>query len=87
MSIQAVQVFNPEVPVAQARRRAPADTASSGAQAPSSGPVTPQDAVVVSDQARMLAAAGASQDGPRLQLDFKQLRELAFAQQAAKPEE
>jgi hypothetical protein len=37
-----------------------------------------QDRVVVSDQARQLAAVAGKEQGSGLQLDFRKLRELAF---------
>jgi hypothetical protein len=82
MSIEAVQIYHAETPVAQPRARVPAAGTSARSQDWSGGPMTPRDAVVVSDQARRLAALGAGTDAPHLQLDFKQLRELAFTSQS-----
>lgn len=76
MSVESVQVHYAEPPVAQPRLRVPAAGSPEQRQDSSGGPLAPRDAVVVSDQARKLAAAGASAEGPHLQLDFKQLREL-----------
>jgi hypothetical protein len=81
MSVEPVQVYHAETPVAQPRARVPAAVRPGRSEDSSGGPMTPRDAVVVSDQARKLAAAGAGADAPHLQLDFKQLRELAFNSQ------
>lgn len=74
MSVQPVQFSNLEAPVASPRR--PSSNGSASAS-----PVTPQDAVVVSDEARRLSQA-APADPPALQLDFRKLRDLAFEAQS-----
>lgn len=79
MSVHPVQSHGAEQVVAQSRHApSQAETADSRA---SSTAFAPKDAVVVSDQARQLAAK--SQQGENLQLDFRQLREMAFREQAA----
>lgn len=80
MPVEPVQVYHPETPAAEQRRQAPQAAAPGGTPASSTGPMTPRDEVVVSDQARRLASGGA--EAARLQLDFKQLRELAFERQS-----
>ncbi len=80
MSVQPVTSHGAEQVVAQSRH-APSHAEAADARA-SSTAFAPKDAVVVSDQARQLAAK--SQQGENLQLDFRQLREMAFREQAAK---
>lgn len=83
MSVQPVQVHTMEAVSSQASR--PAVESAPAA----SHLETPRDSVTVSDQARQLAAAASggqsAPEAPRLQLDFRQLRELAF--KAAKAEQ
>lgn len=74
MSVQPVQLHTIEAVPSQARRPAGESAPAASSREP------PRDAVTVSDQARQLAAADGS-DAPRLQLDFRQLRELAFKAQ------
>jgi hypothetical protein len=70
--------------VSQARRPAASESAQAGSSSARASLETPRDAVTVSDQARQLAATAQGsqpakgQDDPRLQLDFRKLRELAF---------
>jgi hypothetical protein len=73
MSVQPVQSHSPDQVVTQGRRQ-PSSAEADGSH---SSAFAPQDAVVVSDQARKLAAAS-QQDGEELQLDFRKLREMAF---------
>lgn len=79
MSVNPVQSHGAEPVAAQSRR--PASAAGAADPRASSGAFAPQDAVVVSDQARQLAAS--SQQGGGLQLDFRKLREMAFPSQPA----
>lgn len=72
MSVQPVQSHSPEQVATQSRRQPIAEATDS----PSSA-FAPKDAVVVSDQARRLAASS-QDDGQELQLDFRKLREMAF---------
>ncbi|MFN8651554.1 MAG: hypothetical protein U0133_21560 [Gemmatimonadales bacterium] len=83
MSVQPVQSHGAEQVVAQSRH-VPSQAEAADSRA-SSTAFAPKDAVVVSDQARQLAAKS-QQQGENLQLDFRQLREMAFREQAAKSE-
>lgn len=83
MSVQPVQGNTLEQVASQARRPAASESAPAASISSRASQETPRDAVTVSDQARRLAAAAqssqpASQEGPKLQLDFRKLRELAF---------
>ena len=79
MSVQPVQSHGAEQVVAQSRR-APSAAEAADSRA-SAGAFAPKDAVMVSDQARQLAASS-QQQGEGLQLDFRKLREMAFREQA-----
>ena len=93
MPVDSVQVHNLDQVVPPARRPVAADSAQ--VATPASSRELPRDEVVVSDQARQLAA-GTEQstpatprahDGPKLQLDFRQLRALAFRDRPKSPAE
>lgn len=74
MSVQPVQSHSPEQVATQSRRQPIGEATDSRSSA---GAFAPKDAVVVSDQARRLAASS-QDDGQELQLDFRKLREMAF---------
>lgn len=85
MSVQPVQGNTLEQVASQARRPAASESAPAASTSARASLETPRDAVTVSDQARQLAAAAQrsqpasqGQEGPKLQLDFRKLRELAF---------
>jgi hypothetical protein len=90
MSVQPVQVHVLDPVASQARRPAATETAPAASSSRQASAESPRDAVTLSEQARQLAAASQSslataQDGPRLQLDFRKLRELAFPEQPRTP--
>ncbi|HWA56947.1 MAG TPA: hypothetical protein VG692_06825 [Gemmatimonadales bacterium] len=80
MSVQPVQIHSPD-PGATLGRRQPSQAEATESRTTKS--LTPQDAVVVSDRARQLAAGSQQEDGG-LQLDFRKLREMAFPSQPAR---
>ena len=94
MSVESVQAHNLDQVATPPRRPVAADSAQAAASG--SSREAPRDEVVVSDEARQLAAGAqpspaqgtpSNRERPRLQLDFRQLRALAFRDQPKAPAE